>query len=127
MKICCPNRLNDKTTLIQLQIKFELEILAESARLQAVFMKTRGDGDDPNALCSAVTSGTCFCKTGYTGTEQDRMLFVQALLAGARFLLKLPAMTATSMTTVAIDHVVILHLSHPFLLNNFRYNCLSRI
>ena len=127
MKDCCPNRLNDKATLIQLKIKLELEILAESARLQAVFMKTRGDGDDPNALCSAVTSGTCFCKTGYTGTEQDRMLFVQALLAGARYLFKLPAMTTTLMTTVAIDHVAILHLPHPFLLNNFRYNCLSRI
>lgn len=54
------------------------------------------------------------------------MLFVQALLAGARYLFKLPAMTITLMT-VAIDHVVILHLPHPFLLNNFRYNCLSRI
>ena len=37
------------------------------------------------------------------------ILFVQALLSGARF--DLPAMTVTTMTTVTIDHIVILSLS----------------
>ena len=48
------------------------DISAGSARFQAVCINTRGDSDDPNALCSAVTGSTCFCKTGYTGTDQGK-------------------------------------------------------
>ena len=90
-------------------------------------MNTLGDSGDSNALCSAVRSVTCLCSIVYTGTDQGWLLFVQAELSGAHFILELPATATTTKSTFTIDLVVILQLSHQSLWSNSKCTWMMQI